>query len=276
MSKPASYSRSGPIGRVVMDDGKLNVMTAEMLTALHRAFDEAERDKAVVVLGACGKAFSAGFDLKVFADGTAQDIYAMMKLGAELALRLLSFPTPVVAACNGHTLPMGAFLLMSSDVRIAAEGAYGIGMNEVAIALTVPRFAIEIARNRLTPAYFNRVVTTGQMLPPAEAAAAGFVDWTVPAAELDAAAIQAAQALSKIDMAAHAAQTTRASARHQGHPRGDRQRHHACFRARARGRSPRGVAKAFDGGRRRRGAGAARTAREWRRGSARRWRSRAR
>jgi enoyl-CoA hydratase len=129
----------------------------------------------------------------------------MMKLGAELALRLLSFPTPVVAACNGHALPMGAFLLMSSDIRIAAEGVYGIGMNEVAIALTVPRFAIEIARNRLTPAYFNRTVTTGQMLPPAEAAVAGFVDWTVPADELDAAALQAAQALSKIDMAARGA-----------------------------------------------------------------------
>ena len=39
---------------------------------------------------------------------------------------------------------------MSSDHRIAAEGNYRIGMNEVAIGLTVPRFAIEIARQRLT------------------------------------------------------------------------------------------------------------------------------
>ena len=36
---------------------------------------------------------------------------------SELALRLLQFPLPVVAACNGHALPMGAFLLMSSDIR---------------------------------------------------------------------------------------------------------------------------------------------------------------
>ena len=136
----------------------------------------------------------------------------MTKSGAELALRLLSFPTPVVAACNGHALPMGAFLLMSSDVRIAAEGTYGIGMNEVAIALTVPRFAVEIARNRLTPPYFNRLLTTGQMLPPAEAVAAGFVDWTVPAAALDAAAAEAAAALSKIDMASHAATKLRVRA----------------------------------------------------------------
>ena len=213
MSKLAIYSRSGPIGNIVMDDGKLNIMSVDMLAALHRAFDEAERDKTIAVLTGRGKAFSAGFDLNVFAAGSAKEMYTMLKSGAELALRLLSFPLPVVAACNGHALPMGAFLLMASDIRVAAEGAYQIGMNEVAIALTVPRFAVEIAfRNRLTPPYFNRLLTTGQMLPPAEAAAAGFVDWTVPAVELDAAAAKAAQALSKIDMAAHAATKLRVRA----------------------------------------------------------------
>jgi hypothetical protein len=35
-------------------------------------------------------------------------------------------------------------------------GHYRIGMNEVAIGLTVPRFAVEIARQRLTTAYFSR------------------------------------------------------------------------------------------------------------------------
>lgn len=210
MNKPATYSRSGAIGKIVIDDGKVNVMSVGMLAALHSAFDEAQQDGATVILTARGKTFSAGFDLRVFAQGSADEIYTMLKSGAELALRLLSFPTPVVAACNGHALPMGAFLLMSSDIRIAADGAYGIGMNEVAIGLTVPRFAIEVARHRLTPAYFNRAVTTGQMFAPAEAAVAGFVDWTVPAAELDAAAQDVAERLSKIDFASHAATKLRA------------------------------------------------------------------
>ncbi len=210
MSKPAIYSRSGSIGKIVMDDGKLNVMSIDMLAALHSALDEAEKDGTVVILVGRGKAFSAGFDLKVLSGGTANDIYTMLKSGAELALRLLSFPTPVVAGCNGHALPMGAFLLMSSDIRIAADGEYGIGMNEVAIALTVPQFGIEVARQRLTPAYFNRAVMTGQMFAPAEAATAGFVDWTVPASGLEAAVHQAAERLSKISLAAHAASKLRA------------------------------------------------------------------
>ncbi len=121
---------------IVMNDGKANVMSVAMLNALLAAFDEAERDKAVTVLSARGKHFSGGFDLNVFAKGGADEQYAMVKAGAELALRILSFPFPVVAACQGNAYPMGAFLIMSSDHRIAAEGDYRIGMNEVAIGIT--------------------------------------------------------------------------------------------------------------------------------------------
>jgi enoyl-CoA hydratase len=210
MTDLVTYSRSGPVGTIVMDDGKANVMSVAMLDALHAAFDQAEKDNTVVILKARGKHFSGGFDLGVFARGSAEDQYRMVKAGAELALRILSFPMPVVAACHGNAFPMGAFLIMSSDHRIAAEGNYRIGMNEVAIGLTVPRFAIEIARQRLTPAYFSRVVMTAEMFGPAEAVTAGFFDRVVPAEMLDRSAEEAAQALAMLNMAAHAATKTRA------------------------------------------------------------------
>ena len=130
-----------------MDDGKANVMSVAMLNALHAAFDEAERDKTVVVLSARGKHFSGGFDLNVFAKGGAEEQYLMVKAGAELALRILSFPTAGGRGLSWQCLSDGAFLIMSSDHRIAAEGDYPIGMNEVAIGLTPPRFAIEVADN---------------------------------------------------------------------------------------------------------------------------------
>ena len=205
MDKLLTYSLSGSISKIVMDDGKANVMSIAMLEALHSAFDQAEKDGAIVILRAKGKSFSGGFDLKVFAGGTANEIYTILKLGGELTLRILSFPRPVVAACHGNAYPMGAFLILSSDIRIAADGDYKIGMNEVAIGLTVPRFAIEVARQRLTPAYFSRAAVTGEMFGPAEAVTAGFFDWTVPASELESAADRAAESLSKINLAAHAA-----------------------------------------------------------------------
>ena len=71
MTDLATYSRSGAFGTIVMDDGKANVMSAAMLNALHRAFDQAEKDKTVVILKARGKHFSGGFDLGVFAKGSA-------------------------------------------------------------------------------------------------------------------------------------------------------------------------------------------------------------
>lgn len=204
MPGPVTYSRSGPISHIVMNDGKANVMSAAMLNALLAAFDEAERDNAIVVLSARGKHFSGGFDLGVFATGSAEEQYLMVKAGAELALRILSFPLPVVAACHGNAFPMGAFLIMASDHRIAAEGDYRIGMNEVAIGITPPRFAIELARQRLLPAYLSRTVVTGEMFGPAEAVTAGFFDRLVPAADLARAAEETALAISKISLANHA------------------------------------------------------------------------
>lgn len=206
----ATYARSGPVGTIVMDDGKANVMSLAMLKALDAAFSQAEQDKVVPILKARGKHFSGGFDLNVFARGSAEDQYLMVKAGAELALRLLSFPFPIVAACQGNAYPMGAFLIMSCDHRIAASGDYRIGMNEVAIGLTVPRFAIEIARQRLTPAYFSRAVMTSEMFAPAEAVTAGFFDRLVPADQLERTADEAALALNKLNMAAHAATKARA------------------------------------------------------------------
>lgn len=203
MSSPVTYSRSGPISRIVMDDGKVNAMSIEMLEALHAAFQEAERDKTVVIFSARGKQFSAGFDLKMMANGTAKEVYTLLKLGSELALRILSFKTPVVTACHSNAYAMGAFLILSSDVRIAADSPLKIGMNEVAIGLAVPRWAVEVARQRLTPAYFNRGAVTGEMFGAAEAVTAGFFDRVAPASELELAANQAAEALTKIDMPSH-------------------------------------------------------------------------
>jgi enoyl-CoA hydratase len=83
-------------------------------------------------------------------------------------------------------------------------------MNEVAIGLAVPPFGLEVARQRLTPAYFSRSVMTGEMFAPPEALTAGFFDRIVPAPDLDAAADQVAEALSRINLPAHAATKLRA------------------------------------------------------------------
>jgi enoyl-CoA hydratase len=203
MSDLVTYERHGPIARVTFDDGKVNVMSAAMLGAIAGALDRAEADGAIVILAGRPGIFTAGFDLKSFATGTPEAILAMMTAGAELAYRVLTFPTPIVAACTGHAYPMGAFLLLGADIRLGAEGPYRIGLNEVAINIAVPSFGLELARQRLAPAYFQRTALTGEMFGPREAMTAGFLDRVEAPGRLLAAADEVAEALTKIDLASH-------------------------------------------------------------------------
>ena len=196
-----TYELSDRIATVTMDDGKVNAMSIEMLSELHRAFDRAEADEAVVLLSGREGIFSAGFDLKVIRQGQGPMV-EMLRLGATLAVRILSFPFPVVTACTGHAYPAGAFLMLSADRRLGIDGPFRIGLNEVAIGLTLPLFAVEIARHRLAPAYFNRAVT-GDMYPPHEAVTAGFLDEVVPAEELAKRSREIAEGLCQIDLNAH-------------------------------------------------------------------------
>src|ERR1700752_4275265 len=93
-----------------LDDGKVNVMSAAMLVKIARALDHAEGHAEMVILrsGRPG-IFSAGFDLKVFAAGDARRSLEMVRAGAELVLRLMSFPAPTIGVMEGHAFPMGTF-----------------------------------------------------------------------------------------------------------------------------------------------------------------------
>jgi enoyl-CoA hydratase len=204
MNPLVSYTLESSIATLTMDDGKVNALSPRMQADLGHALDRAASDRAVVVLTGREGVFSAGFDLQVLTGGKPE-AFEMVRGGFELAHRLLSFPFPVVIACPGHAVAMGAFLLLSGDHRIGASGAFKLMANEVAIGLTMPRSAIEICRQRLAPAALQRVLNLSAPYAPDSAVAAGFLDAVVPAAELHAAAMTAAAALAKLNMTAHAA-----------------------------------------------------------------------
>lgn len=212
MNNLVTYERMGRVARIRMDDGKVNAMNVPMLEALHAAFDRAAGEEAIALLSSRANVFSAGFDLNVIRSGDAAAIRTMVKLGAELALKILSFPTPVMTITTGHAYPMGAFLMLAADWRIGAQGSWRTGFNEVQIGLTVPNFGLEIARQRLTPAYFNRAMITGEMFSPDQALDAGFIDQCVGGAHLREAAEAAVARLQTMHMPSHLATKLRARA----------------------------------------------------------------
>lgn len=211
ISELATYELDGRTATITLDDGKVNAFSIPMLQAIHAAFDQAERDQAVVVLSGRKNRFSAGFDIKGFSAGV-EPLLEMLTLGATLSERIMAFPTPVIVACTGHAIAAGTFPLLAADLRIGTAGAFQIGLNEVKIGLTVPWFAIELARQRLHPAHFDRSVVNATIYSPSEAVAAGFLDRVVTADELRATSLEAAAELAELDPTAHAATKLRARA----------------------------------------------------------------
>jgi enoyl-CoA hydratase len=205
MTERLTYRCEAGVAGITMDDGKVNVMSIAMLRDLDAALDRAQSDKAVVVLRSARHGiFSAGFDLKVFAADDPVRSLDMVRAGAELALRLLAFPHPTIGVLEGHAFPMGTFLLLACDVRIGALGKSRMGLNEVAIGISPPGFAIELARSRLHPAWLSRTVTLGEMVEPEDAVTAGFLDRAVPAEALDGALSDVISRLKGLNSAMHA------------------------------------------------------------------------
>jgi enoyl-CoA hydratase len=196
------YEATDGVATIAMDDGKVNALSAAMLGEVSEALAHAESDEAeVVVLTGARTTFSAGFDLRTEGEGWPE----MLVAGARLAERIMSFPRPVVAACNGNALAMAGFLLLSTDYRVGVAGDFKIGLNEVRIGLTLPYFGIAIARHRLPRPYFDRCTVTGAILDPEEALAAGFLDELVAPEALADRARAAAEELKGVNQVAHAA-----------------------------------------------------------------------
>ena len=188
---------------VRMDDGKANAFSHAMLDALGAALDRAEKEARAIVLAGRAERFSGGFDLKVMRQG-GDAVPALVTAGARLAIRVYECPLPVVIACTGHALAMGAVLLLAPDLRIGAQGAFKIGLNEVAIGMTLPGFAMELARERLSPRHLVRATALAEIYTPEGAVDAGFLDRAVPPAELEAVAVaEAARCAAELQQPAH-------------------------------------------------------------------------
>jgi enoyl-CoA hydratase len=197
---------------ISMDDGKANALGFDMLAQLGAALDEAEQAaKVVVIAGRPGK-FSAGFDLSVMSQG-GDGMVQLLRAGAQLSRRLLNFPTPVVLAVSGHALAMGALVLLSADYRVGVHGTYKIGLNEVAIGMTLPYFGVELARARLATTHLGPAVDLARIYDAAGAVEAGYLDEAVSEEDLLARATDLAAQFSTLNMEAH--RQTKARTREQ-------------------------------------------------------------
>ena len=202
MNKYVHYTLQDNIATIRIDDGKRNALSPAVLHELIAALDQAEADRAAIILTGRDSVFSAGFDLKVMKRGGFEAIN-MLRLGYSLPARILRYPHPVIIACNGHVLAMGVFMMLSADYVIGSRGDFKIAANEVAIGMTMPRVAAAMLRHRLVPAAFQRAVTLSEYFNPESALRAGFFDELANPDALMARAEALASDAAKLDQRAH-------------------------------------------------------------------------
>ncbi|MDJ0655463.1 MAG: crotonase/enoyl-CoA hydratase family protein [Xanthomonadales bacterium] len=196
------YSLQDKVATIRLDDGKRNALSPDLLGQIYQALDRAQSDGATVIITGRESVFSAGFDLKVMKRG-GPNALKMLRAGYALTARVLTYPHPVIAACNGHVMAMGVFLMLSADYVIGSRGDFKISANEVALGLTMPRVAAAVLQHRLNPAACQRAVTLSEFFEPESALAAGFFDELVDEDQLQARAEELASDFRDLNARAH-------------------------------------------------------------------------
>jgi enoyl-CoA hydratase len=204
MNEFVSYQSEENYAIITINNGKANAISHEVIAGLNAGLDKAEQEDKIIILTGTTGIFSGGFDLKVMIK-SPESAKELVTKGSKLSLRLLSFPKPIIIACNGHAIAKGAFLLLSADYRIGVEGDFKIGLNEVLIGMTMHNAGIAIAKSRLSEVYLNRSVNNAEIFNSKDAITAGFLDLIVPEDHLLSTAIKVAEMFTKLNKKAHAA-----------------------------------------------------------------------
>jgi enoyl-CoA hydratase/carnithine racemase len=158
-----------------------NALSPELIIALKQAVELAPLDgaRALVLSGMPGR-FSAGLDIPLLLtlDRPAiadlwRELYAL--LGA-----LACAPIPIAAAITGHATAGGTVLPVFCDCRIAAQGDWKLGVNEVQVGLPLPPVIFSGLRWLIGAHQAERLAVGGLLISPNEAARIGLVDEVVP------------------------------------------------------------------------------------------------
>jgi len=170
--------RSGRLLTITLNDPRRrNALGTALFEQLERALDEANpRDiddaPSVIVLGANGSAFCAGFDLEACVQDAALLPLFVERLG-RLTARIRALPAVVIAQVQGAALAGGCALVMSCDiVHAAADATFGYPVHRIGVspAVNVP---VLLATAGLGVA--RRIALSSEILPARQAESLGLV-----------------------------------------------------------------------------------------------------
>jgi len=175
----ATLTQDENVSIITLDDGKVNVFSPTMIQEVSNLLDQVPTDNGSLLIVGRPGIFSAGFDLKVLMSGDAEKAVNMLRSGFIMLSRIFSFPRPIVAACSGHAIALGAFLLCSCDYRVGSKGEFQIGANETRNNMIVPTPILELAKFKLAKNHKQRALLNGEMYSIENAVEPGYLDEVV-------------------------------------------------------------------------------------------------
>jgi enoyl-CoA hydratase len=175
----------------------VNAIDLGLVQALGAALADAEADagcRALVLTGAAG-VFSAGIDTRRIPAYDAAQRAEMLRGLNRTVLALYAFPKPAVAAISGHALGGGLVLALCCDVRVAARGAFRLGLLEAIAGVPFPAGPLTAVRAELSPERARRLALTSVVFGPEDPLAEGVVDRVVAPEALPGEALAEARTL---------------------------------------------------------------------------------
>jgi len=198
------------IARVSLDrPERKNPLTFDSYAALRDWFRSLPYDDTidVVVFGSSGGNFSSGGDVHdiigPLVDRDMKGLLAFTRMTGDLVKAMLACQKPIIAAVDGICVGAGAIVAMASDLRLGTPEAkcaflftrVGLAGCDMGACAMLPRI---IGQGRAA-----ELLYTGRTMTADEAAAWGFFNRLVPAADLDAEAMTLATRIAAGPIFAH-------------------------------------------------------------------------
>jgi enoyl-CoA hydratase/carnithine racemase len=194
-----SYNAEEPIGFITLDKPPANSYDRAFMEDLGGAIVQAADDEAanvVIVRSSSPKFFSAGADVKAFAEQEPEQSAEMIDVAHQALGRIAAIPKVFIALIQGHALGGGLEMALACDLRFGARGSYKLGTPEVTLGLLPGNGGTQRLPRMVGISTALDLMITGRRISPGQAHALGILDRLFPAAEAEAMTIEYAKGLA--------------------------------------------------------------------------------
>ena len=163
---------------VQLNRSKANALNEDLIKALIFNLDEILKDnniKGVILTGQEGF-FSAGLDIVELYNKDKEYMEFFWTLFSNLLEKIYTYPKIVFSAISGHSPAGGTVISIMTDYRIMSRGNFLIGLNEIAVGLSMPIGIGRVFQSLLGERLAEKMTLQGELVDPDRALKIGLVD----------------------------------------------------------------------------------------------------